>query len=79
MRKIYAAAHRKDHKKTELVVMTKGKKGKISRPNGRYKLVDRYVELTSEEKDLTVYEEARQRRKAEEGSSRPEEERALSS
>ncbi|PIO62014.1 hypothetical protein TELCIR_03186 [Teladorsagia circumcincta] len=40
MKKIYAAAHRKDHKKTELVVMTKGKKGKISRPNGRYKLVD---------------------------------------
>ncbi|KAK5978009.1 rRNA methyltransferase [Trichostrongylus colubriformis] len=40
MKKIYAAAHRKDRKKTELVVMTKGKKGKISRPNGRYKLVD---------------------------------------
>ncbi|VDO06850.1 unnamed protein product [Haemonchus placei] len=40
MKKIYAAAHRKDHKKTELIVMTKGKKGKIARPNGRYKLVD---------------------------------------
>nr|CDJ86695.1 Ribosomal RNA methyltransferase RrmJ FtsJ and Spb1 domain containing protein [Haemonchus contortus] len=40
MKKIYAAAHRKDHKKAELIVMTKGKKGKIARPNGRYKLVD---------------------------------------
>ncbi|ETN84325.1 ribosomal RNA large subunit methyltransferase J [Necator americanus] len=40
MKKIYAAANKKERKKTELVVMTKGKKGKISRPNGRYKLVD---------------------------------------
>uniref|UniRef100_A0A158PBT7 Putative rRNA methyltransferase n=1 Tax=Angiostrongylus cantonensis TaxID=6313 RepID=A0A158PBT7_ANGCA len=40
MKKIYAAASRKDRRKTELVVMTKGKKGRISRPNGRYKLVD---------------------------------------
>ncbi|KAJ1364071.1 hypothetical protein KIN20_024073 [Parelaphostrongylus tenuis] len=40
MKKIYAAANRKDKKKTELVVMTKGRKGKIPRPNGRYKLVD---------------------------------------
>ncbi|VDM52719.1 unnamed protein product [Angiostrongylus costaricensis] len=40
MKKIYAAANKKDRKKTELVVMTKGKNGRISRPNGRYKLVD---------------------------------------
>lgn len=40
MRKIYAVANRKEKKKTELIVMTKAKKGTMSRPNGKYKLVD---------------------------------------
>uniref|UniRef100_A0A1I7X4I1 Ubiquitin-like domain-containing protein n=1 Tax=Heterorhabditis bacteriophora TaxID=37862 RepID=A0A1I7X4I1_HETBA len=40
MRKIYAQAAKKDNKKVELVVMTKAKKGKMTRPNGKYKLVD---------------------------------------
>ncbi|CAI5445152.1 unnamed protein product [Caenorhabditis angaria] len=40
MKKVYAQANRKERKKTELVVMSKGKKGVTGRPNGRYKLVD---------------------------------------
>lgn len=40
MKKIYSQATKKDVKKVELVRMTRGKKGKVARPNGRYKLVD---------------------------------------
>ncbi|KJH41720.1 ribosomal RNA large subunit methyltransferase J [Dictyocaulus viviparus] len=40
MKKIYATANKKERKKTELVVVTKGRRGRISRPHGRYKLVD---------------------------------------
>ena len=52
--RIYAKAAKKERRKTELVVMTKGKAGKMGgRPKGRYKLVDRSVETINVLEDFS--------------------------
>ncbi|CAJ0941894.1 unnamed protein product, partial [Mesorhabditis belari] len=41
MKKLYRNANKKEDRKVHLVVVNKGNRGKMNRPSGRYKTVDR--------------------------------------